>query len=75
MQISDYLYVDKVFQNLRQKLCLRSCVLDEKTNLLIWELFIGPSYNEILMAYVVRHYSKVDLGTNIRDPECIYYDV
>ena len=30
MQISDYLFVDKVFQNLRQKLCLGSHVLDEK---------------------------------------------
>ena len=29
-------YVDKVFENLRQKLRLSSCTLDAKTNVLIW---------------------------------------
>ena len=56
MQISEYRYVNKVFENFQQKLCLRSNVLDEKTNVLIWGLFmsttmkasvhLGPSYNE-----------------------------
>ena len=31
LQISDYPYVEKVFENLRQKLRLGSYVLDEKT--------------------------------------------
>ena len=60
MQISDCAYVDKVFDTLRQKLCLGSDVLDEKTNVLIWRLFLsttmiapvhlGPSYCDNLVA-------------------------
>ena len=60
MQISDYRYVDKIFENFRQKWCLKSNVFDEKTSVLIWELFMsttmkasvhfGPSYNETLVA-------------------------
>ena len=60
MQISDHRYVEKVFKNLRQKLNLgeEALVLDLKTNVLIWGLFmsttmkapvhLGPNYNEIL---------------------------
>ena len=61
VKISDYRYANKVFENLRQTLCLRSFVPDEKTNVLIWWLFLsttikasvhlGPSYNENLVAY------------------------
>ena len=60
MQISDYRYVDNVYENLRQKLSLISYELNEKTNVLIWGLFmstttkvsahLGPSYNENLVA-------------------------
>ena len=41
MHISDNRYLEKVFEDLRQKLCLRSYVLDEKTNVLIWGLFMS----------------------------------
>ena len=34
MQISDYVYVDKVFENLRQKLRLSSCTLDVSFDIL-----------------------------------------
>ena len=63
MQISDYRYVGKVFKNLRQKLTLSedAQVLDLKTNVLIWGLFVsttmkasvhvGPNYNENLEGY------------------------
>ena len=36
MQISDYGYVDKIFENLRQKLRLDSYEPNEKTNVSIW---------------------------------------
>ena len=59
VQISDYRYVEKVFENLRQK--LRSFSLDAKTNVLIWGLFmsttmkssvhLGLQYQENLVAY------------------------
>ena len=63
MQISDYRYVGKGFKNLRQKLNLSedAQVLDLKTNVLIWGLFVsttmkasvhvGPNYNENLEGY------------------------
>ena len=40
MQISDYRYVEKVFENLRQKLRLSSYTFDAKTNVLIWGFFV-----------------------------------
>ena len=61
MQVSDYRYVNKFFGNLWLKLRVRSYVLDEKTNVLIWGLFmltttkasghLRPSYNENLVAH------------------------
>ena len=61
MQISDYRYVEKVFEKLRQRLRLISCTLDAKTNVLIWGLFVsttikspvhlGLQYLENLVAY------------------------
>ena len=40
VQISDYRYVDKIFEILRQKLRLGFKTLDAKTNVLIWGLFM-----------------------------------
>ena len=61
MQISDKLYVEKVFDNLRQKLRLSSYTLDAKTNVLLWRPFmpttmkssvhLGLQYQENLTAY------------------------
>ena len=61
LQISDYRSVDKVFEHFTQKLSIISCVLDEKTNVLIWGLlmsttmkasvYFGPSYNDNLVAF------------------------
>ena len=63
MHISDNQYLEKFFKNLRQKLNLSegAQVLNEKTNVLTWELFmsttmkasvhLGPSYNEHFVAY------------------------
>ena len=61
VQISGYRYVNKVFENLRQKWSLRSFVLDDKINVLVLRLFMsatmnasvrfGPSYNENVVAY------------------------
>ena len=63
MQICDYQYVEKVFENLPQKLnhSRDAQVLNEKTNALIWGLFLsatmkasvhlGPSCNANLVAY------------------------
>ena len=60
-QISDHRYLEKVFQNLRQKLNLaeEAPILDLKTNALIWGLLIsttmkaadhlGPNYKENLV--------------------------
>ena len=45
IQISDYLYVGKVFENLRKKLRLSSCTLDVKTNVLIWGLYMSTTTN------------------------------
>ena len=45
LQISDCRYVDNVFENLRQKLSLmeNADVLNEKTNVLIWGLFMSTT--------------------------------
>ena len=43
MQISDSRYVEKVFENLRQKFRLCSCTLDAKTSVLIWGLFMSTT--------------------------------
>ena len=61
VQISDCRYVDKVCENLRQKLRLTSCTLDANTNVLIGGLFmptttkssvhLGLQYQENLAAY------------------------
>ena len=40
MQLSEYRYVDKIFENLRQKLRLSSETPDAKTNVLIRALFV-----------------------------------
>ena len=60
-QISDYRYVEKVFENLRQKLRLSSYTHDAKTDVLIWGLFtsttmkssvhLGLQYQENLVAH------------------------
>ena len=63
VQISDHRYLEKVFKNLRQKLNLaeEAPVLDLKTNVLIWGLFmstttkaavhLGPNYKDIFEVY------------------------
>ena len=61
MQISGNQYLEKVSKNLRQKLKLSedAPILNEKTNVLIWWLFVsttmnasvGPNYNDNLFAY------------------------
>ena len=40
---SPTMYVDKVFENLRQTLRLSSCTLDAKTNVLIWGLLVSTT--------------------------------
>ena len=69
MQISDYLYVEKVFENLRQKLLLISHTLDAKTNVLIWGLFLSTTmkssvhlrlqYHENLVAYKFSNFKEL----------------
>ena len=69
MQISDSLYVDKVFENLRQKLRLSSFSLDAKTNVLIWGLlvpattkssvYLGLQYQENLVAYKNTNFEEL----------------
>ena len=63
VQISDHRYLAEVFKNLRQKLNLAEAgpVLDLKTNVLIWGLFLsttmktavhlGPNYKDNLEVY------------------------
>ena len=87
MQISDYPYVDKVFENLRKKLRLSSYTLDAKTNVLIWGLFtsttmkspvhLGLQYRENLVAHGNTDFElkTFDRETIIRDSECIYDDI
>ena len=48
VQISGYLYVGKVFENLRQKLRLSSFTLDAKTIVLIWRASIPRELGYIL---------------------------
>ena len=53
MQISDYRYVDKMFENFRQTLCLKSNVFDEKTSVLIWDfLFQQPWKHQFILVGV-----------------------
>ena len=69
VQISDCRYVDKVFENLRQKLHLRFCILDAKTNVLMWGLLmsttmessvhLGLQHQENLLAHKNTNFEKL----------------
>ena len=63
LQVSDNLYIEKVFTNVRQKLNRSEDdqMLDQRVNVLIWRIFmsttmktaihLGEIYNENLIAY------------------------
>ena len=55
-QISDYRQVERVFENLRQKLRFSSYTLDAKTNVLIWGFFMSTTMK-----------SSVHLGLQYKD--------
>ena len=51
MQISDYRYVEKVFENLRQKLRLSFYELDQKTNVLIDLVIVYVNNDESISSF------------------------